>query len=69
MPLKGLWLSVGLVVNLTPLQVGKQSLGLSEHQVAAVMGWTIGDYRLINPIARGQEEVEAARRAAEVERV
>eukprot|EP00435_Cladocopium_sp_Y103_P029520 s3656_g7.t1 len=40
------------------MEVGKQSLGLSEHQVAAVLGWTTGDYRLINPIARGQEEVE-----------
>lgn len=40
------------------MEVGKQSLGLSEHQVAAVMGWTTGDYRLVNPIARGQEEVE-----------
>ncbi|CAJ1408688.1 unnamed protein product [Effrenium voratum] len=39
------------------MQVGKD-LGLSEQEVSAVLGWTTGDYRLINPIARGQEEVE-----------
>ncbi|CAJ1341970.1 unnamed protein product [Effrenium voratum] len=41
----------------TVMQVGKD-LGLSEQEVSAVLGWTTGDYRLINPIARGQEEVE-----------
>ncbi|CAK8988059.1 Putative NAD(+)--arginine ADP-ribosyltransferase Vis (Putative mono(ADP-ribosyl)transferase) (mADPRT) (mART) (Toxin Vis) [Durusdinium trenchii] len=39
------------------MEVGRH-MGLSEHEVAAVMGWTTGDFRLINPIARGQEEVE-----------
>ncbi|CAE7235600.1 unnamed protein product [Symbiodinium natans] len=39
------------------MEVGK-SMGLTQHEVAAVLGWTTGDFRLINPIARGQEEVE-----------
>mmetsp|Transcript_10912 Transcript_10912/g.16090 ORF Transcript_10912/g.16090 Transcript_10912/m.16090 type:complete len:262 (-) Transcript_10912:261-1046(-) len=38
-------------------QVGL-SLNLTEHQVAAVFGWTTGDYRFLNPIARGQQQVE-----------
>mmetsp|Transcript_12843 Transcript_12843/g.17194 ORF Transcript_12843/g.17194 Transcript_12843/m.17194 type:complete len:294 (+) Transcript_12843:114-995(+) len=31
--------------------------GLTEHEVAAIFGWSTGDYRMINPIARGQSEV------------
>lgn len=39
------------------MEVGR-GMGLTQHEVAAVLGWTTGDFRLINPIARGQEEVE-----------
>jgi len=39
------------------MDVGKSD-GLSEHEVAAVYGWTTGDYRLINPAARGEETVK-----------
>ena len=35
----------------TRLAVGTK-LGLSEHETSALFGWTTGDYRLINPIAR-----------------
>lgn len=35
----------------TRLAVGTK-LGLSEHETSSVFGWTTGDYRLINPIAR-----------------
>mmetsp|Transcript_26357 Transcript_26357/g.83465 ORF Transcript_26357/g.83465 Transcript_26357/m.83465 type:complete len:256 (+) Transcript_26357:104-871(+) len=38
------------------LEVGK-SKGLSPHEVAALMGWSTGDFRFVNPIARGLEEV------------
>lgn len=41
----------------TRLTVGK-NLGITEHETAAVFGWTTGDYRLLNPIARGQKMVE-----------
>lgn len=35
------------------------NLGLSDHETSAIFGWTTGDYRLINPIARGSnDEVE-----------
>lgn len=37
----------------TRLQVGEQ-LGLTQHETAAIFGWTTGDYRLLNPIARGE---------------
>jgi len=36
------------------LQVGLDG-GLSEHEIAALYGWTTGDYRLVNPIARGHD--------------
>lgn len=39
------------------LQVGT-NLGLSHHETAAIFGWTTGDYRMINPIARGDNDVE-----------
>ncbi|CAB9504596.1 expressed unknown protein [Seminavis robusta] len=39
------------------LEVG-QSRGLTDHEVAALYGWTTGDYRMVNPIARGLEIVE-----------
>ena len=35
-------LPIEFVHFFAPGKVGKQSLGLSEHQVAAVMGWTTG---------------------------
>lgn len=41
----------------TRSEIGK-NLGLTNHEVAAVFGWTTGDYRFVNPIARGQESVE-----------
>ncbi|CAE8592984.1 unnamed protein product [Polarella glacialis] len=31
--------------------------GLTSHEVAALFGWTTGDFRFINPIARGLQEV------------
>lgn len=34
------------------------NIGLTEHETAAVFGWTTGDYRLLNPIARGLPIVE-----------
>jgi len=34
------------------------NLGLTDHETAAIFGWTTGDYRLVNPIARGSQEVE-----------
>eukprot|EP00930_Biecheleria_cincta_P022262 TRINITY_DN16274_c0_g2_i1.p1 TRINITY_DN16274_c0_g2~~TRINITY_DN16274_c0_g2_i1.p1 ORF type:complete len:286 (-),score=64.61 TRINITY_DN16274_c0_g2_i1:295-1152(-) len=39
------------------LEVGKAE-GLTDHEVASVLGWTTGDFRFVNPIARGQDEVE-----------
>lgn len=39
------------------LEVGNAQ-GLTDQEVAAVLGWTTGDFRFINPIARGQDEVE-----------
>lgn len=39
------------------LEVGKAE-GLTDHEVAAVLGWTTGDFRFINPIARGEDDVE-----------
>lgn len=39
------------------LQIGF-NLGLTDHETAAVFGWTTGDYRLVNPIARGLQTVE-----------
>ena len=41
----------------TRLAVGKKA-GLTDHETAAIFGWTTGDYRLLNPIARGQDAVE-----------
>jgi len=41
----------------TRLSTGK-NLGLTDHETAAVFGWTTGDYRLINPTARGSRVVE-----------
>jgi len=41
----------------TRLQVGT-NLGLTDHETAAIFGWTTGDYRLLNPIARGLERTE-----------
>lgn len=43
---------------------GKQH-GLTEHESAAVYGWTTGDFFFVNPIARGQDEVEYYSRARE----
>eukprot|EP00929_Paragymnodinium_shiwhaense_P027668 TRINITY_DN16194_c0_g1_i11.p1 TRINITY_DN16194_c0_g1~~TRINITY_DN16194_c0_g1_i11.p1 ORF type:complete len:295 (-),score=48.27 TRINITY_DN16194_c0_g1_i11:396-1280(-) len=34
-----------------------QQWGLTTHEVAAVFGWSTGDYRFVNPIARGASEV------------
>jgi len=34
------------------------NLGLTDHETAAIFGWTTGDYRLLNPIARGLPMVE-----------
>eukprot|EP00961_Rhodomonas_salina_P282760 3821179-Rhodomonas_salina.1 len=35
------------------LEVGRSpAFGLTDHEVAAIFGWTTGDYRMINPIAR-----------------
>ena len=39
------------------LEVGT-SRGLTNHETAALFGWTTGDYRLLNPIARGQDRVQ-----------
>lgn len=39
------------------LEVG-HSRGLTDHEAAAIFGWTTGDYRFINPIARGNETTE-----------
>ena len=36
----------------TRLEVGS-NLGLTDHETTAIFGWTTGDYRLLNPIARG----------------
>mmetsp|Transcript_29880 Transcript_29880/g.64709 ORF Transcript_29880/g.64709 Transcript_29880/m.64709 type:complete len:337 (+) Transcript_29880:352-1362(+) len=41
----------------TRLTVGS-NLGLSDHETAAIFGWTTGDYRLLNPIARGSTVTE-----------
>jgi len=41
----------------TRLAVGSK-LGLTDHETAAVFGWTTGDYRLINPVARGAKFAE-----------
>eukprot|EP00413_Alexandrium_margalefii_P038317 CAMPEP_0204599340 /NCGR_PEP_ID=MMETSP0661-20131031/54769_1 /ASSEMBLY_ACC=CAM_ASM_000606 /TAXON_ID=109239 /ORGANISM="Alexandrium margalefi, Strain AMGDE01CS-322" /LENGTH=257 /DNA_ID=CAMNT_0051610055 /DNA_START=127 /DNA_END=900 /DNA_ORIENTATION=- len=38
------------------LEFGKE-VGLTSHQVAALLGWTTGDFRFVNPIARGAAEV------------
>jgi hypothetical protein len=38
----------------TRLAVGNK-FGLSDHETSALFGWTTGDYRLINPIARDAE--------------
>lgn len=37
------------------LEVGR-GMGLTAHQVAALMGWTTGDFRFVNPVARGEAE-------------
>jgi len=34
-----------------------ESFGLTGHEVAALLGWTTGDFRVVNPIARGADEV------------
>eukprot|EP00928_Gymnodinium_smaydae_P023159 TRINITY_DN19221_c0_g1_i1.p1 TRINITY_DN19221_c0_g1~~TRINITY_DN19221_c0_g1_i1.p1 ORF type:complete len:293 (+),score=48.74 TRINITY_DN19221_c0_g1_i1:108-986(+) len=34
-----------------------QAAGLNEHEGAALFGWTTGDFRFLNPIARGLKEV------------
>ena len=39
------------------IEIG-DTFGLTEHEVSALFGWTTGDYRFINPIARGEETVE-----------
>mmetsp|Transcript_37533 Transcript_37533/g.63926 ORF Transcript_37533/g.63926 Transcript_37533/m.63926 type:complete len:344 (+) Transcript_37533:200-1231(+) len=39
----------------TRLAVGR-SLGLTDHETASIFGWTTGDYRLLNPAARGRGE-------------
>jgi hypothetical protein len=41
----------------TRLTIGS-NLGLSDHETAAIFGWTTGDYRLLNPIARGSTVAE-----------
>lgn len=41
----------------TVLEKGRQK-GLSDHEVAVLFGWTTGDYRFVNPIARGSETTE-----------
>eukprot|EP00933_Yihiella_yeosuensis_P022482 TRINITY_DN17708_c0_g1_i1.p1 TRINITY_DN17708_c0_g1~~TRINITY_DN17708_c0_g1_i1.p1 ORF type:complete len:275 (-),score=61.08 TRINITY_DN17708_c0_g1_i1:376-1200(-) len=38
------------------LEFGKE-MGLTDHEVSAVFGWTTGDFRFVNPIARGLDEV------------
>ena len=35
------------------LDIARKTYGLSDHEAAAVFEWTTGDYRLVNPIARG----------------
>lgn len=39
------------------LEYGRQ-VGLTDHETTTVFGWTTGDYRFVNPIARGQDTVE-----------
>ncbi|CAK0848269.1 unnamed protein product [Prorocentrum cordatum] len=34
-----------------------EAAGLSPHEIAALFGWTTGDFRFLNPIARGLAEV------------
>jgi len=41
----------------TRLTVGR-NMGITDHETAAIFGWTTGDYRLLNPIARGDDKVE-----------
>ncbi|KAL7553257.1 hypothetical protein ACHAWF_016565 [Thalassiosira exigua] len=41
----------------TRLKVGSD-YGLTDHETAAVFGWTTGDYRMVNPVARGLDVVE-----------
>lgn len=36
----------------TVLELGHK-VGLTDHEVASLFGWTTGDYRFVNPIARG----------------
>lgn len=39
------------------IEIGTKSYGLTVHEVAALFGWTTGDYRFLNPIARGEQTV------------
>jgi hypothetical protein len=41
----------------TVLEMGCQR-GLTDHKVAVLFGWTTGDYRFVNPIARGNPTTE-----------
>ncbi|KAL3931054.1 MAG: hypothetical protein SGBAC_011485 [Bacillariaceae sp.] len=41
----------------TVLDTGRR-FGLTDHEIAALFGYTTGDYRFVNPIARGQGTVE-----------
>lgn len=34
-----------------------EALGLTRHEVAALFGWTTGDFRFVNAAARGVEEI------------
>lgn len=38
------------------LEIGLSRLGLKDQEVAAIFGWTTGDYRFLNPIARDEQK-------------
>lgn len=39
------------------LTIGRDTYHLTDHQIAAVFGWTTGEYRWVNPAARGTKGV------------
>ena len=39
------------------IEIGKK-FGLTDHEISALFGWTTGDYRFLNPIARGGDTVD-----------
>ena len=39
------------------IEIGKR-FGLTDHEISALFGWTTGDYRFLNPIARGGDTVD-----------